>query len=111
MGMTVDERFHPDLKEAVRRLVDCFQPDRIYLFGSRARGDAREDSDYDIMLVVPDTLEAHFLRVARAHELIEGIGLPIEVVIFGREQFERQSPVVASLSATVLREGELLYAA
>ena len=38
----------------VRRLVEAFEPVAIYLFGSRARGDADEDSDYDLMLVLAD---------------------------------------------------------
>ena len=42
------------LSEVVRRLVEAYRPERIYLFGSVARGDAGPDSDYDIMVVVPD---------------------------------------------------------
>jgi len=42
------------LAEVVRRLVNAYRPARIYLFGSVARGDASPDSDYDIMVVVPD---------------------------------------------------------
>jgi HEPN domain-containing protein/predicted nucleotidyltransferase len=43
-----------ELDRVVRRLVEAFEPVAIYLFGSRARGDAREDSDYDLMLVLAD---------------------------------------------------------
>ena len=42
----------PVLGEIVRRLVDDCQPERIYPFGSRARGNAGADSDYDITVVV-----------------------------------------------------------
>lgn len=42
----------PILDEIVRRLVCEFAPERIYLFGSQARGDAGPDSDYDLMVVV-----------------------------------------------------------
>jgi hypothetical protein len=38
------------LSEVVRRLVEAYRPERIYLFGSVARGDAGPDSDYDIMV-------------------------------------------------------------
>jgi predicted nucleotidyltransferase len=38
------------LAEIVRRLIAEFQPERIYLFGSRARGDAGPDSDYDLLM-------------------------------------------------------------
>jgi HEPN domain-containing protein/predicted nucleotidyltransferase len=43
-----------ELERVVRRLVEGFEPIAIYLFGSRARGEARKDSDYDLMLVLAD---------------------------------------------------------
>ena len=46
--ITADENV---LDEIVRRLVDAVDPDRIVLFGSRARDDARPDSDYDLLIV------------------------------------------------------------
>ena len=46
----------------VRRLVDAYHPERVYLFGSVARGDAGPDSDYDLMVVVPDDAPAHLLN-------------------------------------------------
>ncbi|MDP1761673.1 MAG: nucleotidyltransferase domain-containing protein [Deltaproteobacteria bacterium] len=39
------------LEEMVSRLIAAFNPDHIYLYGSRARGEAGPDSDYDLMLV------------------------------------------------------------
>ena len=45
----------PILAEIVRRLVEAYRPERIYLFGSVARGDAGPDSDYDIMMLCPTT--------------------------------------------------------
>lgn len=110
MGITIDERFHPDLTEAVRRLVEHFQPERIYLFGSRARGDERDDSDYDILVVVNESREPHYIRSARALKAIEDLDLSGEILVFTRDQFEEQQVAAASLSSTVLREGRLLYA-
>ena len=43
------------LRDAVRRLVRAYEPRRIYLFGSSARGDADGASDYDLMVEVPDS--------------------------------------------------------
>src|ERR1700675_2792395 len=42
----------PTLIEITRRLVETYRPERIYLFGSRARGSAGSDSDYDLLVVV-----------------------------------------------------------
>jgi predicted nucleotidyltransferase len=44
----------PVLSEIVRRLSEVYHPLRIYLFGSAARGDAGPDSDYDLMVILPD---------------------------------------------------------
>ena len=44
----------PILVSIVDRLIGIYHPERIYLFGSAARGEAGPDSDYDIMIVVPD---------------------------------------------------------
>jgi len=48
----------PVLAEVVHRLVEAYQPERIYLFGSVARGDAGPKSDYDLLVVVPDNASA-----------------------------------------------------
>ena len=42
------------IEEMTRRLVEFSRPDRIYLFGSEARGEAGPDSDLDFLVVVPD---------------------------------------------------------
>jgi predicted nucleotidyltransferase len=44
----------PALAEVVRRLADACQPERVYLFGSVASGDAGPDSGYDTLIVAPD---------------------------------------------------------
>ena len=43
------------LNEVLRRVVAAYEPDRVYLFGSRARGEQGRDSDYDLMVVVPES--------------------------------------------------------
>ena len=45
----------PVLADIVRRLVETFEPERIYLFGSKARGDEGPGSDYDLMVIVADS--------------------------------------------------------
>jgi predicted nucleotidyltransferase len=55
LGMDVPElQNDPMLAEIVRRLVEAYHPERIYLFGSHARGEAGPDSDYDLMVVVSE---------------------------------------------------------
>ncbi|MGI8550875.1 MAG: nucleotidyltransferase domain-containing protein [Dehalococcoidia bacterium] len=97
------------LGEAVRRLVERLRPERIYLFGSRARGDAGEESDYDLMVVVPSPENATIEWVREGYDALSGLLSPVDLLIWPREAFERQLPVIASFPATIVREGRLLY--
>ena len=99
----------PVLNEVVRRLVEAYSPERIYLFGSVARGEAGPDSDYDIMVIVPDDAPPERLRSRLAYRALRGTGTAADVVVWPRSGFERRARVVASLPATVAREGMLLY--
>ncbi len=101
----------PKLAEIVRRLVEALRPERIYLFGSRAREDATEDSDYDVLVIVGYEAERPYRLEQQAYHALWGLRAPVDVIVMNREHFERQLQVVASLPAAVEREGKLLYAA
>lgn len=102
-------REDPVLAEVVRRLVEAYQPERIYLFGSKARGDAEPFSDYDLLLVVPDDAPAERQLSWLAYESLWETGAAADVLVWLKTSFESRLHVVASLPATVMREGKLLY--
>lgn len=104
---------HPDpkLAEAVRRLVAAYVPERIYLFGSAARGDASQDSDYDLMVVVPDDAPRDRRESGTAYHVLWGLGVSADVLVWTHSAFETRRHLKASLPATILREGQLLHAA
>lgn len=100
-----------DLSRVVDTLVQRFHPERIYLFGSQARGAATWNSDVDLLVVVPDAgVYPHHLAQQAYHAIGHHL-LPLELVFMSREDFNSRAEVVTSLPATVLREGRLLYAA
>lgn len=101
----------PALAEIVHRLVGAFHPEWIYLFGSRARGEAGPDSDYDIIVVVPDSASPERKRSRLAYEALWGTDTAADVLVWTREAFESRLHLRASLPSTVLSEGRLLYAA
>ncbi len=96
----------PRLAEVVRRLVAVFAPERVYLFGSRARGEESPDSDYDLMLVLPDDAPAALRRSDRAYEVLWGL-----VLLWTRSAFDARVHLQASLPGLIVREGRLLHAA
>jgi uncharacterized protein len=99
------------LAEIVQRLKTAYEPERIYLFGSTARGDARHDSDYDLMLIVPDGYPPARRSSRLAYEVLRGTGAAADVVVVTHSYFERRRGLQASLPGTVLREGRLLLGA
>ena|SRR3990172_1621776 len=101
----------PVVNEVVRRLVDAYQPERIYLFGSAARGERDPNSDYDVLLVVPDDASTERLRSRRAYEVLWGVGVAVDVLVWRQGAFDESADVPTSLPAAVLREGILLHAA
>jgi len=101
----------PTLNEIVRRLVAAVQPEAIFLFGSRARGEATLDSDYDLLLLVSDNAEQLRAIQRRAYLSLSDLGIAADIVAMNHEFFNRRRQALASLPATVEREGRLLYAA
>ena len=111
MAEAPDRATDPTLTELLRRLVPAYQPERVYLFGSRARGEAGPDSDYDLLLVVPDNAPPERRRSRLAYEVLRGTGVAADVLVWTREAFEARLGVVTSLPATVMREGRVLLGA
>lgn len=101
----------PLLDEIVRRLVAAYAPERIYLFGSRARGDAGPDSDYDLMVIVPDDASPERRRSRMAYEVLWGTGTAADVLVWTRNAFDSRTHLSVSLPRMILEEGQLLHAA
>jgi predicted nucleotidyltransferase len=101
----------PRLAEIVRRLVEAYEPERIYLFGSHARGEAGPDSDFDLLVVVPDDASPQRRRSRLAYEALRGTGVAVDVIVWTHEYFSRRQVVSASLPAVIAREGRLLHVA
>ena len=99
------------LSDVVRRLVEAYRPERVYLFGSVARGDAGPDSDYDIMVVMPDDAPPELRRSRTAYLALWGTGVATDVLVWTASQFDSRLHLAASLPATIIREGRLLHAA
>jgi predicted nucleotidyltransferase len=101
----------PVLAEIVRRLTETLHPDRIYLFGSRARGDAGQESDYDLLVLVDRPAEPRYRLSLKGFQSLRGIPASVDVVVWDRQTFDARVHLAESFPATVLREGKLVHAA
>lgn len=99
------------LAEIVRRVIQAYQPERIYLFGSKARGEAGPDSDYDLLVIVADDAPQERRRSRLAYQALWGTRAAADVMVWTVSQFESRLHLPSSLPATVMREGRLVHAA
>lgn len=91
------------------RLVADLQPSEIWLFGSRARGDARPDSDFDLLVVFPDSAGREAYDYYRARLPVSASGLGVDVIPCTESAFAAGRARVNTIANEVAREGRLIY--
>ena len=100
------------LDEMVQVIVREIDPERVYLFGSRARGNARPDSDVDLLIVEtepPSHPGSRWGKLVRLSQLLGRFRVPNDVLIYSRPEVERWRTSINHVVARALREGKLLY--
>jgi predicted nucleotidyltransferase len=98
------------IEDAGRRLAAAARsPARIVLFGSRARGDARDDSDLDF-LVIESEVKSKLQEMVRLRDALPPLGVPVDVVVVSEAEASRRERVPSTLVHRALREGRVLVA-
>ena len=96
------------LAEIARRISERFQPEKIILFGSYARGTAGKDSDADL-LVVMNVAGSKRKQAVQIDLALEGIPIPTDVIVVTPEEVEKYRDCVGTIIREALREGKVLY--
>src|SRR6266566_5159508 len=100
------------VQSQLERIVDAIRdqtsPELILLFGSRALGGAREDSDYDLMVVLRDGSDSERHR-RHAWDALHAIGIGADVLVRSASDYQRRQHDPGFLDWLVSREGVLLY--
>jgi predicted nucleotidyltransferase len=97
------------IEEMTRRLVAEFHPEEVILFGSHAWGTPNEDSDVDLLVIVPYSDIPPTQRAMRAYRCLRGLLVPVDVLVKTRAEVERFRHVRASLERKILEQGRALY--
>ena len=90
------------------RIVQDFDPVKIILFGSHARGEAGPESDIDLLVVLPEVANKRQAAVAIRRALAD---LPVtkDIVVTTPEEIARRGDLVGTVLRPALREGKVLY--
>src|SRR5436189_289097 len=105
---TTQKELKPEvLAEIVRRVVEAAEPQKIVLFGSRARGDHRPDSDIDL-LIIKDSNIPRPKRAVTIHAALGGLPIEVdtEVMVYTPHEVEEWKGSQAAFVTTALREGK-----
>ncbi len=95
-------------EDIVRRIVETAQPEKIILFGSRARGDARPDSDFDV-LVIKESSEPSYRRDAPLYVALADLPVEVDVLVYTPEEVAEWAQVPQAFVTTATREGKIVY--
>jgi uncharacterized protein len=94
------------LEEIVGVLKSEFMPVRLFLFGSRASGKARPDSDYDFVLVVPENTKARWENMEKARHLLhEKCNISADVFVYSQKEFDGWQNEFSSIPETAKNTG------
>ncbi len=105
--MTIPD-IHKKIEEMAQRLVEQFNPDKIVLFGSYARGDVGIDSDVDLLVVKSIVGSKREARIAM-RMAVRGLGIAKDIVLATPEDIAKYQNVVGTVIRSALNEGKVLY--
>ena len=107
--MKEDKEVRKMIKETIEKVLRRYdvKPLKIILFGSRARGNYKGDSDWDCFVIVKGELDRGKKReiIARIRMELARLKIPNDIIIQSSATFEKRKNDVGYLSYYVLKEG------
>jgi predicted nucleotidyltransferase len=98
------------LDKIVDRIVSKFSPDKIIIFGSAAKGNAHENSDVDVLIIM-DTELSYYKRTAPIAVAMRGIPVAMDMIVLTPEEYERLKDDETSFASEISQTGVVAYEA
>ena len=108
--MDLARTYYKEVSEIVNCFVKALSPKLVYIFGSYARRDYNDNSDYDFYIVMPEDYIVTHDTAAKAYESIYGKSKkPVDILVNNEIDFEKRSLISNSFEKTVKAEGIIVY--
>jgi uncharacterized protein len=98
----------PVVKHVVKIIAEAIHPQKIILFGSRAKGTARPDSDLDLVIIYAGEKSKRQIKLD-IHRLLEPASLPMDLFVLSPEELLRQRHVANTLAREIAEKGVTVY--
>ena len=96
------------LPEVVETIVERLDPLQIILFGSLARGNEHNDSDIDLVVVLPEVSDKHAAAVA-VRRATASLPVPLDIIAVDPDEIRRRGDEIGSVLRPALREGQVVH--
>jgi predicted nucleotidyltransferase len=105
----IQDSVNEHIQQMVELIVAQFQPEKIILFGSHARGAGTADSDVDLLVVMPveGSKRAKQLQIRAA---VHNVRIPKDILVSRPEEFQWRKDIVGTIERPAVLEGRVLYA-
>ena len=97
------------IQQAALILGEAAKPAQVILFGSYARGDAQEDSDWDFLVIEPE-LQDKFNEMVRLRQVLRPLRIPVDVLVYSQAEITQMQSSCTTAVYWALQEGKVLYA-
>lgn len=100
------------LQRMAQAIVDEVDPEQVILFGSHARGDAKENSDVDLIVIEAEPFgkgRCQRSEIIRVRKAIQDFDVPKDILVFSLEDVEYWRDSLNNVLARAMREGKVLY--
>jgi predicted nucleotidyltransferase len=95
-------------RSMANRLRTAIRAERVWLFGSLARGDGGIDSDIDLLAIISESSVSRYQRAVAARRELADFNAPMDIVVMTHDEWENDLKAPCSLASTVKREGILI---
>ncbi len=97
-----------EIESITAQIIEKYQPERIILFGSAARGEPGPDSDADFLIIKKDTPFYGADRIRQLSRVIDR-SIPVDFLVYRPEELDRRIEMGDPFIKAILGEGKILY--
>ena len=104
----MDINFQKEIKSIALQIIEKYEPEKIILFGSAARGESSPDSDADFLIIKKETPLYGADRIRQLSRIIQR-NIPADFLVYRPEEFKKRLKMGDPFLKSILKEGKVLY--